>query len=88
MNTHTASSGWDNRLDPPEEQTRRKVGNIWEIWVPCEYCEGEGTVLEAEEIEIETRDVEHNTYVEKVQLVVECPHCHGNQGVWDMEVDE
>jgi hypothetical protein len=85
MNTHTA--GWDNRLDPPEEQTRRKVGNIWEIWVPCEYCEGEGRVLTADQMEVED-DVTGEPYMEEVSYTIECPHCHGNQGVWDMEVDE
>jgi len=87
MNHGTGSADNSNYLNPPEEQNRRKVGNINEVWVPCEYCEGEGVVLSSDDVQIED-DVTGEPYTQRIEFWIQCPHCKGELGQWDMEIDE
>lgn len=81
-------------LDPPEAPQRRRVpftNNMTEIWVPCEYCEEYGNVLEHETEEFEEFDPTTGTNVtieHEVEVQVTCPRCNGEKGEWSLEVDE
>lgn len=78
-----------SRSEPNDALLRQKVvgmANTYEVWIPCEYCDEEGEVLE--DIDIEYTDEDGEQINQTVFCKIECPHCKGDKGQWDMEVDE
>ena len=77
--TTSPRSGWDQYIDPPTEPRRQwsGYGRVYEIWVPCDTCEGTGRNPDYDP------DIDYDG--DNPVCWEDCPDCQGSGGSWELD---